>query len=104
MTLLRNIFTVCVLAAPLCALAQADGQPGAEHSEHSQPAAGPAGAPMQGRMMGSMSPQNGMMGDRMRAIEDRLTSIEQLLQQLLEHQRAEEAQNATSRRDRDRRR
>jgi spore coat protein CotH len=52
------------------------------------------------QMMSSMRPQGGMGDERMRGLEARLESIEQLLQQMLEHQRVEETQNAASRRDR----
>jgi hypothetical protein len=50
--------------------------------------------------MEEMRAENGMAREHMRMLDDRLASIEQLLQQMLEHQRAQEEQNAASRRDR----
>ena len=52
------------------------------------------------QMMSSMRAANGMPSETMRGLEGRLASIEALLQQLLERQRVEEAQDAASRRDR----
>lgn len=54
--------------------------------------------------MAELRAENGMARERMRGLEDRLASIEQLLQQMLEHQRVEEAENSSNRRERDRRR
>jgi len=54
--------------------------------------------------MDEMRAENGMLRQGTRALQDRLETMEGLLQQMLDHQRAEEAQNAATRRERDRRR
>jgi hypothetical protein len=50
--------------------------------------------------MDELRAENGMARERMRGLEDRLASIEELLQQMLEQQRAAAKQG----RERDRRR
>jgi hypothetical protein len=50
--------------------------------------------------MQQMRAEDGMTHERMRALEERLDSMQQLLQQMLEHQRAENARIPESRRDR----
>jgi hypothetical protein len=50
--------------------------------------------------MEQMRAEDGTARERLRSLDDRLASIEELLQQMLEHQRAEESQNAASRRER----